>query len=45
MAGRSFFVAGKAKKRGCSHSTARFCNAAIGKKGHIEVLKIAVQRV
>jgi len=39
MADRSFFVEGKAKKCRCSHSTARFFNAAIGKKRHIEVLK------
>jgi len=40
-----FFVEGKAKNRRCSHSTARFFNATIGKKGHIEVLKIDVRRV
>jgi len=38
MADRSFFVEGKAKKRRCSHSTARFFNAAIGKKGHLMAL-------
>jgi len=43
--GGSFFVEGKAKNCRCSHSTAKFFNAAIGKKGAAGVLKIHVRRV